>query len=368
MRVFGLTACEDDELADFHAFVVLILEEEIDIPDRPDRPYEGCHYNEWKRIDNWPAPYTRDMLFSEAFDSHAFPGKTLEYVLEKKGGGIRHFGRHTVAALLNAASEDVNYKYSVDEVIDAFNDVFPGGGSFDTVKKEFEAQNKLGCDVDNDDDDDDDDEEDEDDRRRRVGRSQSRGFLGPGRFRSGPFSTSNRSRSHARAAYQSFSTVFRLTSRASAISGFFQTGDEAQLENARLAFIEFGELGERLVEGQHVDLRSAIRGRIGQRDALTRRRSFLRALFARVIDQDLAHRARRDREKVRPVLHPRVFFACRRRVSDTRCAPGPSAPGCGFCARAACARPRRCATPRRRSAAAPRAPSRHPRGCAAGSR
>ena len=77
----------------------------------------------------------------------AFPGKTLLEVLENGGGGLDALGRHTVAALLNAASSGVDYDLTTAQVISAFNAVFPGG-DYETLKNRFAGFNEQGCPID----------------------------------------------------------------------------------------------------------------------------------------------------------------------------------------------------------------------------
>ena len=56
-----------------------------------------------------------------------------------------------MAALLNAASANVIYGLSEDEVIDMFNDVFPGSDSdYEALKDLFEQLNESDCPIDND--------------------------------------------------------------------------------------------------------------------------------------------------------------------------------------------------------------------------
>jgi fibro-slime domain-containing protein/uncharacterized repeat protein (TIGR01451 family) len=107
---------------------------------------EGCTPGYWKQsqhFDSWTAPLTPDTLFSDVFED-AFPGKTLLAVLKQGGGGLKALGRHTVAALLNAASPGVSYDLSVNDVIEGFNDVFPGG-DYEGLKDLFEGFNEQGC-------------------------------------------------------------------------------------------------------------------------------------------------------------------------------------------------------------------------------
>ena len=109
-------------------------------------PGEGCTPGYWKQpqhFDSWTAPYDPTDLFSAHFEN-AFPGMTLLQVLSQGGGGLNALGRHTVSALLNAASADVSYAFSPAEVIAAFNAVYPGG-DYEALKNQFAAENERGC-------------------------------------------------------------------------------------------------------------------------------------------------------------------------------------------------------------------------------
>jgi len=107
---------------------------------------EGCTPGYWKQeqhFDSWTG-YTPNQLFSSVFEN-AFPGLTLLQVLEQGGGGLNALGRHTVAALLNTASPDVDYAYTDPQtVINLFNAVFPGG-DYEALKNIFAGFNELGC-------------------------------------------------------------------------------------------------------------------------------------------------------------------------------------------------------------------------------
>ena len=109
---------------------------------------EGCTPGYWKQphhFGNWAAPFTPGMLFADVFED-AFPGMTLLEVLQQGGGGLRALGRHTVAALLSAASANVDYDLSVGEVIGLFNDAFPGSKpEYNILQNTFEELNELGC-------------------------------------------------------------------------------------------------------------------------------------------------------------------------------------------------------------------------------
>lgn len=107
---------------------------------------EGCTPGYWKQsqhFDSWTG-YAPGDQFSSVFED-AFPGMTLLQVLQQGGGGLSALGRHTVAALLNVASDNVDYAYTDPQtVIDAFNGVFPGG-DYEGLKNIFAGFNELGC-------------------------------------------------------------------------------------------------------------------------------------------------------------------------------------------------------------------------------
>jgi hypothetical protein len=69
---------------------------------------------------------------------------TLLQVLGQGGGGLKALGRHTVAALLNAASPDVASGYTTAQVIAAFNAAF-ASGNYTALHDEFEDANEQGC-------------------------------------------------------------------------------------------------------------------------------------------------------------------------------------------------------------------------------
>jgi len=116
---------------------------------------EGCRPVYWdnKQIrKRWPAPYTPKTRFNAVF-ANAFPGLTLGEVLDLRGGGYAGLGRHAVAALLNAASDGVNYDYTPEQVITAFDNAvrapkFPVRRFRKQLmdqKNVFEFLNRQGC-------------------------------------------------------------------------------------------------------------------------------------------------------------------------------------------------------------------------------
>jgi hypothetical protein len=83
------------------------------------------------------------MDFSAVFED-AFPGMSLGEVVRLGGGGLNALGRHTVAALLNTASPDVDYALTAAQVISQFNAVYPGG-NYEALKNVFEGYNETYC-------------------------------------------------------------------------------------------------------------------------------------------------------------------------------------------------------------------------------
>ncbi|MGR9085984.1 MAG: hypothetical protein ACU841_02795 [Gammaproteobacteria bacterium] len=109
---------------------------------------QGCTPGYWKQehhFDSWTLPYTPATPFATVFDD-AFPGKTLLDVLKQGGGGLKALGRHTVAALLNAASAGVDYDLTASDVIAQFNAAYPGSAStYEKLKNKFAKLNEQGC-------------------------------------------------------------------------------------------------------------------------------------------------------------------------------------------------------------------------------
>lgn len=115
-------------------------------PPPPTTGGEGCTPGYWKQrqhFGSWTSPYSPNKKFSTVF-SNAFPGKTLLQVLGQGGGGLNALGRHTVAALLNAASAGVEYDLTVAQVIADFNEAY-ANGDYEDLKDTFADLNEQGC-------------------------------------------------------------------------------------------------------------------------------------------------------------------------------------------------------------------------------
>jgi hypothetical protein len=72
---------------------------------------------------------------------------TLLQVLNLGGGGLNALGRAAVAALLSAASPDVDYDLTVAQVISAFNTAY-ASGVYEPTKDRLDALNNQGCPLD----------------------------------------------------------------------------------------------------------------------------------------------------------------------------------------------------------------------------
>jgi hypothetical protein len=110
----------------------------------PTAGSQGCTPGYWKQsqhFGNWTG-YSPNQQFSSVFEN-AFPGMTLLQVLSQGGGGLNALGRHTVAALLDAAST-IDYGLTPAQVIAQFNAVFPGG-DYEGQKNLFQARNERDC-------------------------------------------------------------------------------------------------------------------------------------------------------------------------------------------------------------------------------
>jgi hypothetical protein len=109
---------------------------------------DGCTPGYWRQsqhFGSWTLPYRPTTMFNTVFEN-AFPGMNLLAVVRLGGGGLNALGRHTVAALLNAASAGVDYDLTVNQVITMFNNAYPGTtSSYEALKNIFERYNEQGC-------------------------------------------------------------------------------------------------------------------------------------------------------------------------------------------------------------------------------
>ena len=112
---------------------------------------EGCTPGFWKQsqhLDSWTT-YLTTQTFNDVFGvdvtlSVGGDDATLLEALQSGGGGINALARHAVAALLNAASGDVDSDYTVAEVIALVQDAIESG-DYETAKNLLAAANEAGC-------------------------------------------------------------------------------------------------------------------------------------------------------------------------------------------------------------------------------
>jgi len=111
------------------------------IGDVCDIAWEGCTPGYWKNhLEHWgPTGYSPFDGFNTVFGvSYFSPDYTLFQAVNAKGGGINRLARHGTAALLSAAHPDVNYPYTVVQVI-----TYVMSGSVDPLV----IANELGCQI-----------------------------------------------------------------------------------------------------------------------------------------------------------------------------------------------------------------------------
>ena len=107
---------------------------------------EGCTPGYWGRrhhFCHWPSPYTTDTNFETVF-GRAVPEVTTLLDGLNSQGNYQNLVFHAVAALLNAASDEVNYPYSVDHVIATFQSGWDSG-NYGPAKSELEDANESDC-------------------------------------------------------------------------------------------------------------------------------------------------------------------------------------------------------------------------------
>lgn len=126
-------------------------------------PAEGCTPGYWRQThhyDSWTGHEPTDS-FEDVFDRDVtLTGRPLgtqggrpvslsEPVLGEAvaaiGGGVNAVARHAVAGLLNAASPDVDYRWTEAQVIEVFQQAFDGVTSFGEALELLVPANEAGC-------------------------------------------------------------------------------------------------------------------------------------------------------------------------------------------------------------------------------
>jgi len=98
----------------------------------------------------WPQTgYSPDDSYNAIFGVSVAGNPTLLEALNAGGGGLNALLRHSTAALLNAAHPNVEYAYTVAQVISLTQAAILSGdaGQIESTKNLFETQNELGADL-----------------------------------------------------------------------------------------------------------------------------------------------------------------------------------------------------------------------------
>ena len=115
---------------------------------------EGCTPGYWKQphhLDSWQGVGPDDN-FNDVFNTNATfnaeqcesTDPTLLQALKCQGGGLSALARHAVAALLNAYSGNVDYDYSVAQVLAMVKNAIDSG-NYGGAKNKLATSNELGC-------------------------------------------------------------------------------------------------------------------------------------------------------------------------------------------------------------------------------
>jgi hypothetical protein len=124
---------------------ILTISGTVHVAEPSPPPDQGCTPGFWKQehhFYSWPAVYTPGMILDDVF---GVGGKqSLLEALEDGGGGATALMRQAVAALLNAAHEDVLYAHSPDEVIAFVQSAF-ANEDYEATKDMLEDANEAGC-------------------------------------------------------------------------------------------------------------------------------------------------------------------------------------------------------------------------------
>jgi hypothetical protein len=112
-----------------------------------EKPAEGCTPGYWRQdhhYDAWTG-YAPGDSFDTVFGVTAsFSPATLGNAVALGGGGENALARHAVAALLNAATPNLNYAYSSGEIIAGVQDAY-ATGEFEAFKDLLDKANNAGC-------------------------------------------------------------------------------------------------------------------------------------------------------------------------------------------------------------------------------
>jgi hypothetical protein len=115
----------------------------------PPAPFQGCTPGYWRQdqhFDSWvPTGFAPGDDFETVFGVNAsFDPDSLLNAVWLGGGGENALARHAVAALLNAAHPDVNYQFTIAEIIAGVQNAY-ATGNFEPFKTQLDFANNAGC-------------------------------------------------------------------------------------------------------------------------------------------------------------------------------------------------------------------------------
>jgi hypothetical protein len=108
---------------------------------------EGCTPGFWKtHPGDYPTGYSPSTTLGSVFTglSPTYAALTLDEALSLGGGGLKALLRHAAAALLNAASDDVDYSYTTAEVV-AMTNAAIASRAYEATKDVFDSANNGGA-------------------------------------------------------------------------------------------------------------------------------------------------------------------------------------------------------------------------------
>jgi hypothetical protein len=116
-------------------------------PEPTPRDWQGCTPGYWRQthhFDSWvPTSYAPTNSYNVTFGVNGAYA-TLRDAVGANGGGEGALARHAVAALLNAANPNVNYAYSVADIIAGVQAAY-ASRNFEPFKNALDTANNAGC-------------------------------------------------------------------------------------------------------------------------------------------------------------------------------------------------------------------------------
>jgi hypothetical protein len=156
-RATGTGGLNGPDVEKIYVNAQIDIEKCVEKVDDGDGGGEGLTPGFWKTHSRYgPAPeagwpetgFDPDDSFNALFGVSATGNPTLLEALNAGGGGEFALQRHATAALLNASHPNIDYEFTVAEVIAMVQAAY-ASGDFETTKDIFAEQNELGGDLSN---------------------------------------------------------------------------------------------------------------------------------------------------------------------------------------------------------------------------